>query len=195
MNKIARIAMLLAVALCAAAGATAADARNVSLNPSFDPETMSYTATVPNNVSEVVFDLAAQHEKATVTVNGNAPDTRVPLAVGENTVVIVVTAEDTRFTRTYTVIVTRLGTGSGDADLSGLTVESGSDGAWSALDIGAFDAGTTGYSATVPYGTTHVRLTATAAHAKAKLKAGAAGSLSAGAGGAPGAAWALWAGG
>jgi len=83
MKKLARIAMLVAVALCAAAGATDADARNVSLNPSFDPDTMSYSAAVPHDVTEVVFNVAAQHPQAAVTVNGKAPDTPVQLAVGE----------------------------------------------------------------------------------------------------------------
>ncbi|MCY4557768.1 MAG: cadherin-like beta sandwich domain-containing protein, partial [Chloroflexi bacterium] len=119
MKKLARIAMLLAVALCAAAGATDADARNVSLSPSFDPETLTYTATVPNDVSEVVVDLAAEHPKATVTVNGGDPAAPVQLAVGETTIVIVVTAEDKRFTRTYTVVVTREAARSSNALLAG----------------------------------------------------------------------------
>ena len=47
--------------------------------------------------------------------------------------------------------------------LSGLTAEgaSGEEGPFAALDIGTFAPATTAYSATVPHGTTHVRLTAT----------------------------------
>ena len=80
---------------------------------------------------------------------------------------------------------------SADANLSGLALEAGTDGSWTALDIGAFAAGTTRYAATVPYGTTHARLRATAAHARATLKAGASGSPSAVASGSSGAAVAL----
>ena len=110
-KTLARLAVLLAVALCAAAGAiqVSAEAGGQSgLNPSFDPLTLNYTATVPNDVTEVTFDLRAQHPKATVTVNGGDPSTPVQLAVGENTIKIVVTAEDARYTRTYTIVVTRL---------------------------------------------------------------------------------------
>ena len=70
---------------------------------------------------------------------------------------------------------------SADADLSGLSAEGapGADGHWTALDVGTFAAATTAYAATVPHGTTHVRLTATAADANATLKAGAGLSLTA----------------
>ncbi|MCY4584215.1 MAG: cadherin-like beta sandwich domain-containing protein, partial [Chloroflexi bacterium] len=171
MKKLARIAMLLAVALCAAAAATDADARNVVLNPPFDPETLSYTATVPYDISRIALNLGAEDPKATVTVNGGDPATPVRLAVGANTIEIVVTAEDVRYRRTYTVVVTRAGAPLSNADLAGLSVEAGADGSFAALDIGAFAAGTTGYAVTVPNGTTHARLTATTANAKAGLKA------------------------
>ena len=112
MKRIARISMLLAAAFCIAAGAMTADAdaaenRKVSLDQPFDDERQSYTATVPHNVTEVTLNVAAAHPKARVTVNGGDPDTPVELAVGKNTIVIVVTAEDERYTRTYTVTVTR----------------------------------------------------------------------------------------
>lgn len=64
-------------------------------------------------------------------------------------------------------------------DLTGLSAEARSGDSWSALGIGTFSAATTAYSATVPHGTTHARLTATAADANATLKAGAGSSLSA----------------
>ncbi len=106
--------MLLAAAFCIAAGAMTADAdaaenRKVSLDQPFDDERQSYTATVPHDVTEVTLNVAAAHPKARVTVNGGDPDEPVQLAVGKNTIVIVVTAEDERYTRTYTVTVTREG--------------------------------------------------------------------------------------
>ena len=123
-RKLARVplrpavgAMLLAVAMWIAAGATDAVAQGqVSLNPPFDPHTLNYTATVPHDVTEVTFDLRTQSPTATVTVNGGDPGAPVQLAVGENTIVIVVTPEDRSATRTYTIVVTRLeATGDGTA--------------------------------------------------------------------------------
>ncbi|MCY4555212.1 MAG: cadherin-like beta sandwich domain-containing protein, partial [Chloroflexi bacterium] len=102
----------------------------------------------------------------------------VALAVGDNTLFVESRHKGER--KTYRVTVTREALSS-NADLSGLSVEAGADGRWSALDLGAFSAGTTAYSVTVPYGTTQARLTAKAAHARAKLKAGAAIALSVGA--------------
>ena len=127
-KKLARVplrpavgALLLAVAMWIAAGATDAGAQEqVSLNPPFDPLTLNYTATVPHDVTEVTFDLRTQNSRATVTVNGGDPATPVQLAVGENTIKIVVTAEDARYTRTYTIVVTRL-EATGD-DTAGVTV-------------------------------------------------------------------------
>ena len=111
MKNIARISML-AVAFCIAAGAMTADAdaaetRQVSLDQPFDDERQTYTATVPNDVTEVTVNVSPSDPKARVTVNGGDPDTPVQLAVGENTIEVVVTAEDARYTRTYTVTVTR----------------------------------------------------------------------------------------
>ncbi len=112
MKNIARIAMLLAATFCITAGAMSADAnagesRQVSLNTPFDPNRQSYSATVPNEVTEVTVNVSPSDPKARVTVNGGDPGTPVQLAVGENTIVVVVTAEDARYTRTYTVTVTR----------------------------------------------------------------------------------------
>ena len=72
---------------------------------------------------------------------------------------------------------------SSDATLSGLSAEAKTEDGWSALGIGTFASATTSYSATVPHGTTHVRLTATAADLGATLKAGAGSSLTAVTGG------------
>ena len=191
MKSVVPIAMWL-VALCAA-GAMHANAASgeAVLNPAFHPDTLSYTATVPHSVTEVVMDLSAEHPKATVTVNGNAPTTPVQLSVGENTITILVAAEDARYTRAYTVVVTRQAPRSKAADLARLTAESGTGGVWSVLNIGAFNGDTTAYTATVPHAMTHVRLTATVADAAAKLKSGIASDLVAVASGATGAAVAI----
>ena len=110
MKRIARIAVLLSAALCMAAGATGAGAATsgqVSLDQAFDPERETYSATVAHDVTEVMVTASPEEPKARVTVNGGDPATPVALVVGENTIEVVVTAPDERYTRTYTVTVTR----------------------------------------------------------------------------------------
>ncbi len=110
MKRIARIAVLLSAALCMAAGATGAGAATsgqVSLNEAFDPERETYSATVAHDVTEVTVIANPEDPKARITVNGGEPGTPVALVVGENTITVVVTAPDARYTRTYTVRVTR----------------------------------------------------------------------------------------
>ena len=112
-------------------------------------------------------------------VSSGTASAAIPLAVGANALTVEVTAQDGT-TKTYTVTVTREAQElSSNANLSALTAEAGTDGNWSALDIGTFSEGTTEYSAAVPHGTTDVRLTATAADSNATLKAGAGSNLSA----------------
>ncbi|MCY4555718.1 MAG: cadherin-like beta sandwich domain-containing protein, partial [Chloroflexi bacterium] len=157
--------------------------------------------SVPDGTPRARLTATAAHAKAALKAGAagslsaapsGAAGAAVALAVGENAFAVEVTAEDGT-AKTYRVTVTREARAlSSSADLSGLSAQAvGADGRWSALDLGAFSAGTTAYSVTVPYGTTQARLTATAAHAKAALKAGAAGSLSAVSSGAAGAAAAL----
>ena len=110
MKRIARIALLLAAVFCIAAGVTNADAdesQKVSLSAPFDPDRQTYSATVAHDVTEITVNVRPSDPNARVTVNGGDPSTPVQLAVGENTVVVVVTAQDARYTRTYTVTVTR----------------------------------------------------------------------------------------
>ena len=110
MKRMARIAVLLSAALCMAAGATGAGAATsgqVSLDQAFDPDRETYSATVAHDVTEVTVSASPEEPKARVTVNGGDPATPVALVVGENTITVVVTAPDARYTRTYTVTVTR----------------------------------------------------------------------------------------
>lgn len=110
MKTFARIALPLAAALCIAAGAANANAGaggQVDLNVPFDPDRLSYRATVPNDVTRITVVARTRHPSATVTVNGGDPDTPAPLAVGENVITVVVTAEDGVAWLTYTVTVTR----------------------------------------------------------------------------------------
>ena len=68
-----------------------------------------------------------------------------------------------------------------DATLSGLTASSSTSatGTFTALDIGAFGASTTSYTASVANSVTHVKLTPTAGHSGATVKVGKGPSLTA----------------
>lgn len=75
-----------------------------TLSPSFKKATKNYTATVNYDVSKVVVTAKANHSKAVVeSVTGNGT---VNLKVGENTIKIVVRAEN-GVKSTYTIVVTR----------------------------------------------------------------------------------------
>ncbi len=75
-----------------------------TLSPSFKYNVTKYTATVGYNVTNVVVSATASNAKATiVSVTGNGS---VDLQVGENTIQIVVQAEN-GVKATYTIVVTR----------------------------------------------------------------------------------------
>ncbi|MBX7210334.1 MAG: cadherin-like beta sandwich domain-containing protein [Verrucomicrobiaceae bacterium] len=78
-----------------------------TLSPVFASGTTSYTAGVPNPVSSITVTPVKADANATVTVNGGSPFTPVSLALGTNTITILVTAQDGTTTKTYTVVVTR----------------------------------------------------------------------------------------
>ena len=108
-----------------------------TLNETFNKNTITYTATVPNNVSTI--KLVGVKEDATATVTG---DGDITLSTGNNPVNIVVTAEDGTTKKTYTVNITRKL--SSNANLKGL---SSTDGAISP----AFNKNTKDYTLTVPF--------------------------------------------
>ncbi len=92
-----------------------------TLEPAFHRVTTSYAASAPNAVSTItVTALASDAGQATVEFLDASDETladadlntaghQVALAPGENTIKIKVTAEDGATTRTYTLVVTRLG--------------------------------------------------------------------------------------
>ena len=119
---------------------------NTGISPSFAPATTSYTSSLANNVPSTRVWSYASDGNATIKVNGVSVASGVGsgpinLAVGDNPVVIAVTAEDGTTTKTYTVTVNRAA--SSNADLAGLTLSSGS------LNP-SFSTGTASYTATVP---------------------------------------------
>ena len=81
----------------------------VTFEETFDPATTTYTATVANTVTTTTVTATATHSGATAAVqdgSGTALTNPVTLNEGENTIQVVVTAEDGT-TETYTVTVTR----------------------------------------------------------------------------------------
>ena len=110
----------------------------------FDPATTEYTASVASGVTETTVTAAVNDGGATYVVQLDGVDDAdgtVELAVGDNTVSVVVTAADGQASRTYAVTVTRAEPPSTDARLDSLAL--------SDVNFGAFDPATTGYAAAV----------------------------------------------
>ena len=150
-----------------------------TLSPAFDKTVTSYTATVGNAVTHAkVTPTVEDTGKATVawrkgatgnftTVTSGSPTSAISLDVGDNAITVRVTAEAGN-TKDYTVTITRQAqtTLSPNANLGGLTASSSdsSGGTFSPVTLSpAFDAATTGYTATVANNQTHAKLTPTVA--------------------------------
>ncbi len=95
------------------------------LSPAFAPATTSYTLSVANTVASMTVKPVTSDANATLTVNGTAQasgtvSSPIALAVGANTINVVVTAQDATTTKTYTITVTRAAgpSNSFDADIS-----------------------------------------------------------------------------
>lgn len=98
-----------------------------TLEPDFDSDRFEYVAEVANDVTEVTVTAVPENPAATFTVNGAAGQSGTPsapqdLVVGENTVEVQVTSEDSSRKRTYSVIVTRRPPPSNNAALSSLAL-------------------------------------------------------------------------
>jgi alpha-tubulin suppressor-like RCC1 family protein len=124
------------VAIKGSAATTSSDATLSSLTissgtltPGFASGTLAYSDSVANSVNSVNVTPTVNESHATVTVNsqpvisGEASQA-LNLVVGDNTITIVVTAQDAT-TKTYTVTVTRQLTVPNDATLGSLTISSG----------------------------------------------------------------------
>ena len=82
------------------------------LSPAFSPTVYSYLVAVAPAVSSISITPTTSDSQATVTVSGNpvasgSASSPVPLAYGDNTINVVVTASDHVSTVTYAFIVTR----------------------------------------------------------------------------------------
>ena len=93
-----------------------------TLSPAFASGTMDYTASVGNSVSSITFTPTAGDTGADVEYQDVRDDEltdadtstggqQVDLSVGKNTIHLEVTAEDGNAARTYTIVVTRGGSG------------------------------------------------------------------------------------
>ena len=127
----------------------------------FAPDTTDYTANVGNDVTETTVTATANDGGATYVIKlygTEDVDGTVDLAVGANTVSVLVTAEDGNTAKTYRVTVTRAGAEeepppSDDATLSALAL--------SGVNFGTFNSVTTAYTASVAHEVTETTVTAT----------------------------------
>ena len=130
-----------------------------TLAPAFVSATTGYTASVGNATTSLTVTPTVSAGTSSVTVNGVATTSgsasgAIALNVGSNIITTVVTAQDGTTTKTYTVTVTRAA--SVNADLSALSLSSGTL-------APAFTSATTGYAASVGNATTSLTVTPTVA--------------------------------
>ena len=136
-----------------------------TLSPAFASATTAYSASVGNSVTSLSVTPTVVDAAATVTVNGidttsgNASGA-VALDVGSNVIAVTVTSQ-MGTSQTYTVTVTRAG--SSNADLSALSLSSGT------LSP-AFTSGTTSYTASVGNATTSLTVTPTQSQGDASTR-------------------------
>lgn len=144
------------------------------LSPEFTPNHTSYTATVPNSVTDIVVSMTSTDPDATVSVSchgDSSSDGSVSLDEGANIITITVTAANQTTTQKYTVVVTRESTTtvSHDATLKSLSISNGSQ----AIDFGSFLSNEFTYTVSVPYSVDSIEITAiptdTSGNAKVKV--------------------------
>ena len=134
------------------------------LAPAFQSAVTAYDVTVAAAANSVTVTPTTTDAGATVTVDGNAVNSGAAspanaLATGDNTIDVVVTAEDGTTTRTYTLSIYRL---SDDATLSSLSPTS-------AKLVQMFQSSLFNYTATVGFLQTREQVTAAVTHANATL--------------------------
>ena len=137
-----------------------------TLTPIFATGTTSYTASVANsvtslNVTPTVTDSNASVKVNNVTVASSSASGSINLAIGSNTITVLVTAQDGTTTGSYTITVTRAA--SAVSTLSDLTLSSGTMSP-------TFATGTTGYTASVANNVTSLTATPTVSDSTATVK-------------------------
>ncbi len=141
-----------------------------TLNPSFSSTTKSYTVAVPNAIASVTVTPSTEDSTAgiKVRVNGGYYSTvasgsasgNLSLNVGNNTIDVLVTAQDNT-TNTYSLNITRYA--SSNSTLSGLTISTGT------LSPD-FSAGTTSYTTSVANTTNTLTVTPTKQDTNASIQ-------------------------
>lgn len=154
----------------ATASSTDATLSNLTINqgtlsPTFASGTTSYSASVAYTVTSINVTPTVNQGNATVTVNGTTTTSgsaqSIPLAVGSNSISVVVTAQDGSTTKTYTLIVNRAAA-STNANLSGLAISQGTL-------TPTFASGTTSYTASVSNSVTSLTVTPTTSNSNATV--------------------------
>ena len=138
-----------------------------TLSPTFVNTTTDYTALVSSPTITITATRAQQDSQIAVQVNGGGyvlvtsgtPSLPLALIVGENAIEVRVTAENSEI-RIYTLRVTRQ---SNNANLNGLSLSSG-------ILNPVFAQATTTYSVSVPFATSTITLTPTAAEPKSRIQ-------------------------
>lgn len=130
---------------------------SIALTPTFNKSTTSYSASVGSDVTSIDVSAILEDSKATI-VSGTGTK---QLVEGNNAVSIVVRAENGT-TKTYNINVVKKAAVSSNANLSGLTVSSGT------LSP-AFNPNTTSYKVNVPNGTTKLDVNAITGDPNAKV--------------------------
>jgi len=92
-----------------------------TLDPAFGSAVTSYAASVPNSTTSLDITAATSDSNANFTTNGGS-SAMVALSVGDNTITIVVTAENGSTTTTYTITVTRDAPALASIDLTANTI-------------------------------------------------------------------------
>lgn len=139
-----------------------------SLSPVFTSTTFNYKDTVANAVSTIIITPKWSEVNATVKVNGitvpsGTASGSISLNVGDNTITVVVTAQDGSV-KTYTIVVTRSAAAlTDDANLTSLALSSGT------LNP-VFTPSTINYTTWVPSTVGSITLTPTLSDPNATLK-------------------------
>lgn len=137
------------------------------LNPAYAAGTLNYTASVLYGVSSVDVTVVPVEATSTITINGESATSgvakAVALAVGSNSVPVVVTAQDDSV-KTYIVDITR-SMASANADLASLALSVGT------LSPG-FSLSTLSYTASGAYSQSSLNVTATTSSEYATLTIG-----------------------
>src|SRR6185503_17512996 len=137
-----------------------------TFSPTFASTTTSYTDAVGNTITSVTVTPTTTDVNATVKVNGTAVASgtasgAINLNVGNNTISVVVTAQDGTTTKTYTVTVTRAG--NNNDNLSSLKMSKG-------IFSPTFASATTSYTDAVGNTITSVTVTPTTSDPDATVK-------------------------